>query len=229
MYTMYLLSTYCKEFKCDVNLEEIIDLISNDYLALTILEIALFGIKPNIEFLSKLLGVNYEEYVKSFKIDKIVKYVSDLDKFVYNPIVNIDELKGLFNNFKQSKAKSIYRRIEIPGHIQYSKSIRCLVVTSMISEEIHGLVIYCPWLVPTKKFERYYSNVPRLIILSIPLQKEFIEYYHEYLSTLTTFRKTAFAFLSEGSVYLLKPEQLDKGLESLIDYLYSTEFEIIEL
>lgn len=229
MYTTYLLATYCKELKHEINLEEIIDLISNDYTALTTLETALFNIKPNIEFINKLLGVNYEEYIKSFKIDKVVKYVPNLDKFIYNPIINIDEFKVLFNNFKRSKAKSIYRKIEIPGHTQYSKSIRCLIVTSMISEKIHGLVIYCPWLVPTKKFERYYSNVPRLVILGLPLQKDFIEYYHEYLSTLTTFRKTAFAFLSEGSIYLLKPEQLDKGLESLIDYLYSTEFEVIEL
>ncbi len=211
------------------DVELLLDEAEHNLTGLAVLEAWLEGSQVNVEFFEKLYGIEYDNALKSLHIRKIVKYSESLGDFVFNPLIDIEEFRTTYHAFKQSRAKKILRSLDIGiGHTKYSKRIGALVTCLAFGPGQHGIIIVAPWLVPTRRFERYCANVARLVVLSMPFRREFAEYYHQILEETRTFRNTAFVFIQEGVAYLVVPEKRGRSLDSLLDFIYRAGFEVFE-
>ncbi len=213
---------------CYVDVENIIDNLSLDYARLAILESVVENVKPNRELFEILYNASPDNY-EIYCIDRLMKYCNSVDKLIINPCINISELREIFHNNKQVHARKLFRTIEPGvGHVKYSKKIGALVSYIMLGPGEHGIIMFMPWILPSKRLETFYATSPRIIVTSIPFRKEFSQYFHEYLENVRSFRNTAFLFVQEGVGYLVSPSMRSRSLDSLLDLIYRSNLEIVE-
>ncbi len=214
---------------CDLSLDEVIENIQQNHILLSVLEAYVDGKSPEVELFEKLYGVTYEDALARVSLHRVAKFCPETRELVMNPCIDLYELREKLHEFKKARARNILRQLDVTmGYGKYSRRLGALSHVIAFGPGVHGILLSAPWLVPTRGLERYMSNIARLIITCIPFRREFAEYFHQLLEQTSTFRKTAFAFLQEGVVYLVAPERRDKVLDSMIDFLYRCGLEVLE-
>ncbi len=214
----------------EIDIYDILQNMSNDYTNLALLEIVLFNLRPDRELFRTMYGIDYAEYVKRLHIPRLVMYVKETNNLITNPLTSIEELRRTYHEFKNFKSRNLCRRLNIHGTYNYVKSIRCGTVCTLYSSVEKALIILSPWLVITRKLLQYLSNVPRMIITNIPVNKDFIDrYYTEFTRKYPELNKVLLVFLHEETAYVFKPRKLSRVHDTLLDTLYSSNFEVIEL
>ena len=69
-----------------------------------------------------------------------------------------------------------------------------------------------------------------MIITTVPVGRDFINaYYSKFMYKYRELERTLLAFIQEETAYVLKPKKLTKTHDTLLDTLYSSNFEVIEL
>ncbi|NPB00389.1 MAG: hypothetical protein GXO10_03345 [Crenarchaeota archaeon] len=214
--------------ECSVDIEEHIENVLSEPAKAAILESLIENVEPMHEFFEKLYGVDPSE-PSLYYIDKIVTYCEPVSKPLLHPCIDMYDLRNMFHEFKQMRARRLFRVIEPGmGHVKYSKKIGALVSYIMIGPGEHGIIMFMPWILPSRRFERFHASSARIVVTSIPFRREFAEYFHTYLEDSKTFRNTAFLFVQEGLGYLVAPLKKSRTLDSLLDLIYRSGLEITE-
>ncbi len=221
----HYLSTYDE---CSVDIENILDLVSQDYAKLSIIESIVENVKPSREMFQILYGIDIES-PELYEVSRVMTYCEYTSSPILNPCIDTHELRRILHEFKQARARRLFRIIEPGmGHVKYSKKIGALVSFIMLGPGEHGILMFMPWIVPSRRVEKYYASSPRLIITSIPFRREFAEYFHNVLEDTKTFKNTAFIFIQEGVCYLVSPSRRSRTLDSLLDIIYRANLEVLE-
>jgi len=215
--------------ECTVDVDSVLDSLEHNYVVLAALESVIESVRPVDEVFEKMYGVTYDEALQRINIKNFAKYSSEDNEVVFNPCLDLAEVRTKLHEFKQVKAKKLIAMFDITlGYGKYNKKLGVITHVVAFGPGMHGVVVAAPWLVPSRRLERHMSNVARLFLLSIPFRREFADYYRQLLEQTSSFRKTAFVFVQEGVAYLVAPEKRDKVLDTLIDFVYRAGLEVLE-
>ncbi len=214
--------------ECYIDVEDRIEYVLSEPAKAAILESLIENVDPVFEIFEKLYGVDPRDPVL-YNIDEIVMYCEPVNKPIIHPCIDMHNLRALFHELKQMRARRLFRIIEPGmGHVKYSKKIGALISYIMLGPGEHGIIMFMPWILPSRRLERFHSSSARVIVTSIPFRREFAEYFHNYLEDSRTFRNTAFLFVQEGLGYLVAPSKKSRTLDSLLDLIYRSGIEITE-
>ncbi len=214
---------------CEVSIDEVIENLQQSYVTLSVLESYIDGKSPHGELFEKLYGIEYETALSSLNLHRVAKFCPEDWDLVFNPCIDLYELREKLHEFKKISARRLLRQLDVTmGYGRYSKKLGVLCHVIAFGPGVHGVILSAPWIVPTRALERYMSKIARLFVLGIPFRREFSEYFHQFLETTASFRRTAVAFIQEGAAYLVAPVDRDRVLDSLIDFLYRSGLEVLE-
>ncbi|NPA71132.1 MAG: hypothetical protein GXO26_10035 [Crenarchaeota archaeon] len=214
--------------ECQIPVEDRIEYVISEPAKAAALESLIENVEPIFEMFEKLYGVNPSD-PSLYNIDALVIYCDPVNRPIIHPCVDMHELRNLFHELKQIRARRLFRMIEPGmGHVKYSKKIGALISYIMLGPGEHGIIMFMPWIVPSRRLERFHSSSARIIVTSVPFRREFAEYFHNYLEDSRTFKNTAFLFVQEGIGYLVAPSKKSRTLDSLLDLIYRSGIEITE-
>ncbi|NPA22875.1 MAG: hypothetical protein GXO23_01065 [Crenarchaeota archaeon] len=213
---------------CYVSPEEYVEAVSSEPAKAAILESLIENVRPMYEMFEKLYGIAPDS-PSLYNMGRLLAFCEAVGRPIFNPCVDLHELRSVFHETKQIKARRLFRIIEPGmGHVKYSKKVGALISYIMLGPGEHGVIMFMPWILPSRRLESYHSSSPRVIVTSIPFRREFAEYFHSSLEDLKTFRNTAFLFVQEGLAYLVAPSRKSRTLDSLLDLIYRSGLEITE-
>ncbi len=214
--------------ECSIDFENDVENVTSDPARAAILEGLIEGVRPIYEIFEKIYGVPPNDPAL-YNIGRICMYCEDIGRSIIHPCIDMYELRNLFHEIKHARARRLFRVIEPGmGHVKYSKKVGALISYVMLGPGEHGILMFMPWILPSRRLENYHSSSARIIITSVPFRREFAEYFHTNLEELKTFRNTAFLFVQEGLAYLVAPSKKSRNLDSLLDLIYRSGLEITE-
>ncbi len=192
-------------------------------LQLAIIESIAFGVRP-VEWLFKAIyGVGYKEALANAKINRVLN-ISSQGEPVLNPAIDILELRSLIHELKDKGARNMKGIIMPHGQYGYVKAIRCGVEYTAFGGSLRGLLILCPWIMPSKRLLEFYKNENRAIIIAVRPSEHFAQILNEHQDDIPP--RTGFIFLHERKAYVYKPRLFGKSFDSMLDFLYRSRLEV---
>ncbi|MFB6470877.1 MAG: hypothetical protein TU36_006565 [Vulcanisaeta sp. AZ3] len=218
----YLISRFLA-ISSSVMAPNIREVLSNvNVKGLLIIEAAAFNAKPIGWLFRAIYGLDFKDLIRDTRIDNIVD--GSLGEPILSPIIDVQELRALIHEMKDSGARSLRRALGPHGQYMYSKVVRCGVVYTVFGEGGRELILLCPWVLPSKRLLDYHAEEDRVMVIGWKPSQDFADAISRHSDDAPT--RTGFVFISNKEAMVYKPRLYDQSFDSFLDFLYRSNLKV---